>query len=218
VIVAGVAWIIALSTLSSQYQGSLPGWAKARGMAYYLVVFQGGSALGSAAFGIVAEKASLQAGLASAAALLALSGALGSRLHFRAISPKELLPAGDWPEPHSWSGSHPAGPVLVTVEYHAATGRSQDLIDALRAGRYARRRTGAVSWQVWSDVSQEGRVLEQFSVGSWDEHLRQHERVSRRDQQRLEQIQELTDPDRPTTVTHWVVATAPGGSRSARST
>ena len=32
----------------------LPGWAKARGMAVYLVVFQGGNAIGSAVFGILA--------------------------------------------------------------------------------------------------------------------------------------------------------------------
>jgi hypothetical protein len=43
-----VAWILVLSTLNSQYQSTLPGWAKARGMSYYLVVFQGGGALGSA--------------------------------------------------------------------------------------------------------------------------------------------------------------------------
>lgn len=48
VVVAGVAWILTLSTLNSQYQGTLPGWAKARGMSYYLVVFQGGGALGAA--------------------------------------------------------------------------------------------------------------------------------------------------------------------------
>jgi hypothetical protein len=45
-------------------------------------------------------------------------------------------------------------------------------------------------------------------VGSWEEHLRQHERVSRRDQQRLEQIEAMIDPSQPTTVTHWLAAMA----------
>ncbi len=51
-VIGGVAWILVLSTLNSQYQSTLPGWAKARGMSYYLVIFQGGGALGSAAFGV----------------------------------------------------------------------------------------------------------------------------------------------------------------------
>jgi hypothetical protein len=88
------------------------------------------------------------------------------------------------------------------------------VIRALRDGRYARRRTGAVSWRVWRDSSDPGCVLEQFVVGSWDEHLRQHERVSRRDQERLEEVKNMTDPNRPRTVTHWLAAGIDRGSPS----
>jgi hypothetical protein len=94
--------------------------------------------------------------------------------------------------------------VLVTLEYRPTPGLERDLVDALYAGRHARRRTGAVSWRVWRDATDPGRVLEQFVVGSWDEHLRQHERVSRRDQQRLDEVSAMTDPGQPTTVTHWL--------------
>ena len=65
-VVGGVAWILVLSTLNSQYQSTLPGWAKARGMSYYLVIFQGGGALGSAAFGVIAQHAGLTAALLAA--------------------------------------------------------------------------------------------------------------------------------------------------------
>jgi hypothetical protein len=41
-------------------------------------------------------------------------------------------------------------------------------------------------------------------VASWDEHLRQHERVTQRDQDRLDRIRALTDPAHPVTVTHWL--------------
>jgi hypothetical protein len=41
--VGGLAWIVALSTLNSLYQLTLPQWVKARGMSFYLVVFQGGA-------------------------------------------------------------------------------------------------------------------------------------------------------------------------------
>ncbi|MGO9883944.1 MAG: MFS transporter [Solirubrobacteraceae bacterium] len=203
-VVGGVAWILVLSTLNSQYQSTLPGWAKARGMSYYLVIFQGGGALGSAAFGVIAQNAGLTEALLVAAVALAVVALAGIWLPFKAISPDDLLPAGDWPAPNVAGSAVNGGPVQVTVEYRPRPGLEQELVAALYAGRLARRRTGAISWRVWRDAADSGRVLEQFVVGSWDQHLRQHERVSRRDQQRLDQIRAMTDPDQPTTVTHWL--------------
>jgi predicted MFS family arabinose efflux permease len=205
-VAGGVAWILVLSTLNSQYQTSLPGWAKARGMSYYLVIFQGGGALGAAVFGVLAESTGLKGALEIAAAGLLVVSVAGLRLPFKSLSPADLMPAGDWPAPQILGAKEASQPVQVTLEHHPKQGMEQDLVRALSAGRRARRRTGAVSWRVWRDSADPGRVLEQFVVGSWDEHLRQHERVSRRDQQRLTDIQSMTDPDQPTVVTHWLAA------------
>jgi MFS family permease len=203
-LLGGFAWILALSTLNSLYQSSLPGWAKARGMSYYLVVFQGAGALGSAAFGVLAQSSSLTSALLAATVGLALVAVAGLRLAFKPIAPEGLLPAGDWPSPQLLGAEAPEGPVMVTVEYRSQAGLERDLLETLQAARYVRRRTGAVSWSAWRDASEPGRVLEQFVVGSWDEHLRQHERVSRRDQERLDAVKALTDPSRPANVTHWL--------------
>ncbi len=203
-VIGGGAWILVLSTLNSQYQSTLPGWAKARGMSYYLVIFQGGGAIGSAAFGVIAQDAGLTEAFLAAAAGLAVVALAGLALPFRAIAPADLLPSGDWPDPRLVGAAEPGGPVLVTIEYRPRPGRERDLIKALHAGRYARRRTGATSWRVWRDAADPGHVLEQFVVGSWDEHLRQHERVSVHDQQRLEEIAAMTNPDQPATVIHWL--------------
>ncbi len=203
-VIGGVAWILVLSTLNSLYQTTLPGWAKARGMSYYLVIFQGGGALGSAAFGVIAQNAGLHTALLVAAVGLALVALAGLLLPFRSISAHDLLPAGDWPDPHLVGASETDGPVQVTIEYWPTPGREQELVEALHDGRHARRRTGAISWRVWRDAADPGHVLEQFVVGSWDEHLRQHERVSLRDEQRLQDATAMTDPSRPPTVTHWL--------------
>ncbi len=204
VLVAGVAWILVLSTFNSQYQGTLPGWAKARGMSYYLVIFQGGGALGAVAFGVLAQNAGLSTAFLAAGAGLVLVGGLGLLLPFHAIAPQDLLPAGDWPDPQLVDETAPTGAVLVTAQYWPRPGSEQAVIEKLYAGRYARRRTGAVGWRLWVDAADPKRVLEQFVVGSWEDHLRQHERVSRRDEQRLKDIDALTDPNRPTVVTHWL--------------
>ncbi len=99
--------------------------------------------------------------------------------------------------------------MLVTVEYWARPGGQDELMAALRRTRNGRRRTGATSWRAWRDASDSSRILEQFVVASWDEHLRQHERVTKRDQDNLDHVRTLTDPARPVTVTHWLAVTPP---------
>ena len=52
--------------------------------------------------------------------------------------------------------------------------------------------------EVWQDVADPDRIVEQFVVASWNEHSRQHERVTRRASGRLGKICGTTDPDQPT--------------------
>jgi predicted MFS family arabinose efflux permease len=73
----GAYWVLVLSVLNSMYQLSLPGWIKARGISFYLMVFQGGGTVGSAIMGLIAERAGLSVALAIAAAGLALSPLAG---------------------------------------------------------------------------------------------------------------------------------------------
>jgi predicted MFS family arabinose efflux permease len=219
----GAFWILALSTLNTLYQLSLPSWVKARGMSFYLVVFQGGSAVGSAVMGVSAQYAGLSVTLLIAAAGLALGPLAALRWRFQVIAPEDLRPAGDWPAPLLADGPAetvgdgsgpdgpademvPGGPVQVTIEYHALPGQRGALLAALRQTRFSRRRTGAVSWRAWQDAGDPDRILEQFVVSSWAEHQRQHQRVTQRDQDRLDRVRTLTDPARPPSVTHWLTA------------
>ena len=211
--VGGLAWILALSTLNSLYQLTLPGWVKARGMSFYLIVFQGGNAVGSAVLGIAAEHVGLSPTLLISALALALGPLAGLRYRFQSIPAKELLPAGDWPAPQLANDNEPTGPVLVTVDYRPRDGLEGEMLAALRDARFSRRRTGASSWRVWQDAADPGRIEEQFVVASWEEHLRQRERVTQRDQQRLDKIRAMTRPDQPPKVTHWV--TPPSGAGQA---
>ncbi len=203
-VVGGLGWILALSTLNSLYQLTLPGWVKARGMAFYLIVFQGGTAIGSAVLGVAAEHLGLSPTLGVAGVALALGPLVGLRYRFQSIPPEDLVPAGDWPQPLVGAEEPPGGPVMVTVEYWPRPEMAEDLLVALQQTRFSRRRTGASAWRVWQDAADPGRLVEQFVVASWTEHLRQHARVTLRDQRRLDAVRAMTDPARPTVATHWV--------------
>jgi hypothetical protein len=175
-------------------------------------VFQGGNAVGSAALGLMADRAGLTATFVTVAVALLVGPVVGLRFPFQVIPPGQLLPAEDSPAPQAIGpdGGGPVGPVMVSVEYRPRAGLRDELLTALRDARFSRRRTGATSWRVWQDGADPDRILEQFVVASWDEHLRQHERVTLRDAERLSKIRAMTDPAYPSTVTHWLT---PAGQR-----
>ncbi|OLE22096.1 MAG: MFS transporter [Catenulispora sp. 13_1_20CM_3_70_7] len=171
---AGVAWIWALSTLNAALQLGLPSWVRARAVAFYLLVFQGGMAIGAFVWGQLAQWAGLSTALAAAAGLL-LAGAIPSRwlpLRERSVAPT----AGEaWPEPVLVLEPAPRdGPVLVIVEYLVPEPNVEEFDRVMARVESSRRRTGATSWSIYRDAARSDRFLETFTVRSWSEHMAQH--------------------------------------------
>jgi predicted MFS family arabinose efflux permease len=67
---AGLAWISILATLNLAAQTAAPAWVRARVISMYVLVLQGGLALGSAVWGFVASNAGVQFTLTFAAIAL----------------------------------------------------------------------------------------------------------------------------------------------------
>lgn len=211
--IAGVGWILVLATLNATYQSMLPGWVKARAVAYYLIVFQGGLAIGSAALGGLAAGIGVSAVLLIAAVTLVF-GPLVTRLRpIPRIDPSELVPAADWP-PAPTLTEPVGGPVMVTIEHRAAPGSETAMATALLGLRRARRRTGASEWSAWHDTADPRLMVEQFVVASWEEHERQHARLTERDRARIRAVHALADPGTQPRVVHWTQVT-PGPERRA---
>jgi predicted MFS family arabinose efflux permease len=69
---SGVAWIAILACLNIAAQTMSPSWMRARALSMYLLVLQGGMALGSAAWGELATKVSVPTALLASAVALVL--------------------------------------------------------------------------------------------------------------------------------------------------
>ncbi len=67
---AGLAWITILASLNFVAQISCPGWVRARVISMYVLVLQGGLAIGSAIWGVLATHSGLKSTLTIAAAAL----------------------------------------------------------------------------------------------------------------------------------------------------
>ena len=204
--VAGLAWIAMMASLNGGAQATSPGWIKARALAIYLLVFQGSMAMGSALWGSVASRIGVPSTLLAAAALLAAAGViLAWRFPFDRTSALDLSPSAHWPTPLvDGQVEHDSGPVLVTIEYRVAPDKVSDFFAAIQEMRRIRRRDGAIHWGVYEDTAQPGTVVETFTVESWLEHLRQHDRVTNADRVHQDALAAFQSDDRPPVVRHFI--------------
>lgn len=204
---AGMAWMSVNSTLNTAAQTSLPAWVRARALGVYLLVFQGAMAVGSVIWGAVANWIGLRMTLLAAGIALLAGAAATFRL--RLPNPRELdtRPSLHWPEPTLTVERPPDhGPVLVTVEYWINPSRAGEFTRTMRAMRRLRRRDGAIRWGLFEDAQKPGRYLETFVVQSWEEHLRQHERVTISDREVEAGAFAFHLREDPPQVTHWIAA------------
>ncbi|MEU7473907.1 MFS transporter [Streptomyces sp. NPDC044984] len=190
---AGLAWIGVLSTLNAAVQQRLPGWVRARGLAVYLVVFQGGQALTAPLWGALADGLGLTASLLTGSGLL-VAGALSVRRRpLHTMDGVDPSPSDHWPAPPLVFEPGPAdGPVLVTVTYRVAPENWAAFTDRMAHVARSRRRTGALTWGLYQDGGAPGRFVENYLVASWSEHLAQHHsRLTATDRRFEEQARRL---------------------------
>ena len=181
-VIGGLAWIVIMSSLNAAAQTAVPGWVRARALAVYQLVFQGGVALGSALWGAVASRFDLPTAFLAASFGLILGLVLTSRFRLEAGESLDLTPSLHWPEPTIIIEPSPDdGPVLVMVEYCIDPQQASEFALAMQVLRVIRLRDGGTNWGLYQDSSDVSRVVETFVVESWAEHQRQHERVTRSD-------------------------------------
>ena len=67
------------------------------------------------------------------------------------------------------------------MTYEVAEDDAVAFTDAMGHVGRSRRRTGALRWELFRDGNEPTRFVESYLVGTWAEHLRQHERVANAD-------------------------------------
>jgi predicted MFS family arabinose efflux permease len=205
----GVAWIALMSSFNVAAQAAVPPWVRARGLAVYLLVFQGGMAAGSVLWGAVAARLGIPVALIAAGAGLLLGLLAAKRYRLVSGEALDLTPSLHWPQPTvivEPSAEH--GPVLVVVEYHIDPAQAADFARAMQEVRLERLRDGAMRWDLFQDPADPQRYVETVLVESWVEHLRQHERVTLADRGAEARARALHIGPTPPTVLHLIAVRA----------
>ncbi len=201
VTIGGIAWIMLVSSFNVAAQEASPTWVRARALGAYLVVYQGGTAIGSLLWGAVAARLGdpLAISLAALGAVVGL--AAGLRWPLADSENKDLRP---------WHVSVPRllieprlqeGPVMVQIEYCVEPQQAEDFLRAMREVRRMRERDGAFGWFLARDPATEERHVEAFMAESWLDYLRQLERMTNADHAIEDYARSFQQGGAPPTVT-----------------
>ena len=197
-VLLGMGWITALTTFNGVAQAILPNWVRGRGLAVYLMVFNGAMAAGSLGWGLVAREIGVPYALVVSAVGLVAVALLFHRARLP-VGEADLQASNHWPEPLvSAPVANDRGPVLIQVEYRVRQADRPAFLEAMQRLSQERLRDGAYAWGVVEHTGDPERVMEWFFVESWAEHLRQHHRVSHADADlQAEALRFHIGPDKP---------------------
>jgi MFS family permease len=205
----GGCWLTVLSSLNTSAQRVAPGWVRARTLAAFQLVMQGGLAGGSLVWGLVTGAADVETALTIAAAGLVAGVVLARRWPLGETEGNDLSPAGVWSYPEVGVEPRPDdGPVLVTMEYQIDPADAEPFVRAMQELGRIRRRDGAYRWGLYGDLERPGAYLETFVVDSWSEHLRQHGRLTVADLELTRLTESFHRGEQPPTVRHMLWAPA----------
>lgn len=203
----GIGWVIVVSNLNVAAQAATPRWVRARAMSVFLLVLYGGLSGGSILWGSVASRSNTPTAMLWAAGALVIGLLAGIRYRLPREQTMDLSPAQHWaPAVVAGEPGPDDGPVLITVEYRIDPARRAEFVSALHNMRLERLRDGAFHWGLFSDLAEPDKFMETFLVESWNEHVRQHHRVTIADQTIEGQVRALLVGDRPPIVQHLVYA------------
>lgn len=208
----GVSWISAASTLQASAQMAAPAWVRARAIGIYQMSFFGALAAGSALSGWIAS----QVGVTWSMLLFAMGAAIGAvlargwRLEGDAPAappPVELVtPAPAAAELHDLLHDE-TNRVLEVVRYHVAPADRAAFLAVMAECRRVRLRGGAATWRLYEDIARPDRWVELWAIESWAEHLREIGRLTDEDRVTLARAAAFnSDPEGPEAVRYVNVA------------
>lgn len=198
----GVGWVTAASTIQAAAQLVAPPWVRARALAIYQLAFNGALAFGSMLWGWLGTALGLQATMAGAAAVatvlaFAVRGyGLDQSGAATAQAPAPPVPEDPAPELASMLPQS-RGRVLETMRYRVAPAEREGFLDAMQHVQHARGRAGALDWRLYEDVAHPEGWLEAWTMESWTDHLHEANRLSDWDRQLLAQVSAFHDAAAP---------------------
>jgi MFS family permease len=207
-VLSGFAWTSTMSTINVSVQLAVPAWVQARALGTYMMVLQGGLALGSVLWGTIAEHTSTPIALATSAGGLLVTLPFVYRFHIlQGPVPDHTPRQPKRPAPQLTPDTEPTdGPVRISVEYHVPAANYAEFTRAIHKLRGVRLRDGAMRWGIYRDAINPEHLYETFIMESWLDFLRSRERITVADEAIRVRVRELHEHDDPPKTTYQIYA------------
>lgn len=204
----GAAYIAILSTFYTIGAKSAPIWIGARVLAIYLLVLNGGLAIGGVIWGTVANVFGIQITLSVASIALAATIIAKKRYSSNLLDDLDFTPVSDhWslPPQSSVDPSQFENQALITIEYKKINPILSDEFERNihELGRLLKSE-GMAYWEIFQDPADTGHYIEIRIADTWTDHIRQHEHVTKNIQIMEDKIRALIKDCPTPVISHYI--------------
>lgn len=178
----GVAYITILSKFYTLGMKSAPKWIGARVLAVYLLILNGGLAVGSVIWGIIANTFGIPITLSVASLVLGATIIASKRYSITLLDDLDFTPVSDhWSLPPDLPVdlSQNDSQVLITIDYKIDPKLSEEFEQSVRELGRILKSEGMAYWELFQDTADIGHYIEIRIADTWTDHMRQHERVTK---------------------------------------
>ncbi|HEX5891501.1 MAG TPA: MFS transporter [Nitrososphaeraceae archaeon] len=205
--IGGVAYITILSKFYTIGMKSAPKWIGARVLAVYLLILNGGLAVGSVIWGTMANTLGIPITLSIASLALGATILAKRRFNTTLLDDLDFTPVSDhWSLPPDFSIDLPQrdSQALITIDYKIDPNLSNEFEQrVLELGRILKSE-GMAYWELFQDTTDIGHYIEIRIADTWTDHMRQHERVTKNVQIMEDKIRLLLKDGPKPIVSHYI--------------
>ncbi|GAB1477793.1 MFS transporter [Paracoccaceae bacterium] len=191
-LMAGAAWVSALSLFNVSTQLATPRWVVGRALAVYQTATFGGMAVGSWLWGWISEVGSPETALLIAAGVMLGGALMGRVLPMPDFSEVNLDPANRFHEPAlRLDLKARSGPILVMIDWEIPPENTTAFLALMAERRRIRRRDGVPQWSLLRDLETPDIWVESYHVPTWVEYIRHNQRRTQADSLNWDRLIEL---------------------------
>jgi MFS family permease len=203
----GIAYITIISKFYTIGTKSAPKWIGARVLAVYLLILNGGLAVRSVIWGVMANTFGISITLSVAS--LALGATIIARRYFSItlLDDLDFTPATDhWTLPPDLvvDLSQNDSQALITIDYKIDPILSKEFEKNVRELGDILKSEGMAYWELFQDPTEIGHYMEIRIADTWTDHMRQHERVTKNVKILEDRIQSLLKDGQQPKVSHYI--------------
>ena len=208
----GAAYITILSKFYTIGIKSAPKWIGARVLAIYLLILNGGLAVGSVIWGTMANTFGIPITLSVASLALGATIIARKRYSTTLLDDLDFTPVSDhWSLPPELSVNPPQSDsqALITIDYKIDPKLSDEFEHSVRELGRILKSEGMAYWELFQDTEDIGHYIEIRIADTWTDHIRQHERVTKNVQVMEDRIRVLLKDGPQPIVSHYIGKSAP---------